>query len=78
MFDEKVSLESYFGSIGYDFNWEISIPPNEKVIKDIRLYGYPKNQGYQLNRYLGDALIDLFCLLYSFKTCPGISGAPLF
>ena len=79
MFDEKLSLESYFGSIGYDFGWETNRPQKDKIMRNMELYGYPhSSQGYELNQYLGDALIDKFCLLYIFNTRPGVSGAPVF
>ncbi len=76
IFDGSATLEDYFGSIGYDFDWEAKAETNNNILRNIIIYGYP-GDGLNLKEYHGDAYCDKYFLLYTINTLAGVSGAPI-
>jgi V8-like Glu-specific endopeptidase len=76
-------LEAYFGTLGFDFNWQEASYYKEMVEKDksmkvVEIYGYPLlYDGPEYRLFKGSAYNDQNYLLYTMNTKGGVSGAPV-
>lgn len=83
--DTEEDLETIYGSLSYDFNWNSDANNRDdsfNIASELSLIGFPvnhlaNNSNYKLTKFEGDMHVDDKYLTHRLPTSKGVGGAPI-